>query len=153
MWLRNLPGTATDRPKLWRKNSRAEEKILRLWIPKTLFELIKCPPLRFLTFFPYFFWFSFNQFNLEKIFRRDRWTPTSNLKGARGVCKCMYVCVMHKFQTSSLSKPLPDIIRHIEQSTVCALPFASEAYYFKICAGMNQSLIPPFTGAEIVKAR
>jgi hypothetical protein len=52
----------------------------------------------------------------------------------------------------SQGRPKPDIIRHIEQSTVCALPFPSAISYFKICAQMNQSLIPPFTGAEIVKA-
>ena len=48
---------------------------------------------------------------------------------------------------------LPDIIRRMEQSTECALPFPSAISQFKICARMNQSLFPPFTGAEIVKAR
>ena len=52
-------------------------------------------------------------------------------------------------ETSTSHNPplwLPDIIRLIEQSTVCALPFPSTISYFRICARMNQSLIPPFTG-------
>jgi hypothetical protein len=35
---------------------------------------------------------------------------------------------------------------------IFSLPFPSAISYFKICAQMNESLIPPFTGAEIVKA-
>jgi hypothetical protein len=65
----------------------------------------------------------------------------------------MCVCVRNAqisskliLQTSTWHNPphsLPDIIRRIEQITVCALPFSSAISYFKICAWMNQSLIPP----------